>query len=237
VENQQPAGQRDARPDELRVGFVPGVTLTKWRRIWSERFRRAVLETTEIPCAVQRDALIAGDDRLDMCFVRLPIERDGLHVIPLYEEQPVVVMPKDHPLADFEELSLADIAGEPILADPESADAADRTAWAGGLWLTPQSVARTQSRKDLAIRPLTDAAPTTIGLAWRVGDENPLIEEFIGIVRGRTLNSSRTQNAREARRGEPDSAASAKAKRAQKGAAASAASAAAKLRRRAGKKR
>lgn len=204
MENQQPAGQRDARPTGLKVGFVPGVTLTKWRRIWAERFRRATLETLEIARAEQRDALLTGEDRLDMCFVRLPIERDGLHVIPLYEEQPMVVVPKDHPLADLAEVSLADLEGEPILPDPESADAADRTAWAGGLWLTPQSVARTQSRKDLAIRPLTDAEPTTIGLAWRVGDDNPLIEEFIGIVRGRTLNSSRTQNAREARRGDPE---------------------------------
>lgn len=208
MENQQPAGQRDARPDGLRVGFVPGVTLTKWRRIWAERFRRATLETLEVPGAEQRMVLLASQDRLDMCFVRLPIDRDGLHVIPLYEEQPVVVVPKDHPLAEFDEVSLDDLAGEPILPDPESPDAADRTAWAGGLWLTPQSVARTQSRKDLAILPLTDAETTTIGLAWRVGDDNPLIEEFIGIVRGRTVNSSRTQSARQARNpgGAPDKA-------------------------------
>ena len=234
MENQQPAGQRDARPDGLRIGFVPGVTLTKWRRIWAERFRRATLETLEVPRAEQRMVLLASQDRLDMCFVRLPIDRDGLHVIPLYEEQPVVVVPKDHPLAEFDEVSLHDLAGEPILPDPESADAADRTAWAGGLWLTPQSVARTQSRKDLAILPLTDAETTTIGLAWRVGDDNPLIEEFIGIVRGRTVNSSRTQSAREARHGdrEPD-----KAKKAQKRTSTPVAKAAPKPRRGIPKKR
>lgn len=234
MENQQPAGQRDARPDRLRIGFVPGVTLTKWRRIWAERFRRATLETLEVPRVEQRDALIDGDDRLDMCFVRLPIDRDGLHVIPLYEEQPVVVVPKDHPLAEFDEVSLDDLAGEPILPDPESTDAADRTAWAGGLWRTPQSVARTQSRKDLAILPLTDVETTTIGLAWRIGDDNPLIEEFIGIVRGRTVNSSRTQSAREARHGdrEPD-----KAKKAQKRTSTPVAKAAPKPRRGIPKKR
>ncbi len=234
MENQQPAGQRDARPDGLRIGFVPGVTLTKWRRIWAERFRRATLQTLEVPRAEQRNVLLASQDRLDMCFVRLPIDRDGLHVIPLYDEQPVVVVPKDHPLAEFDEVSLDDLAGEPILPDPESADAADRTAWAGGLWLTPQSVARTQSRKDLAILPLTDAETTTIGLAWRVGDDNPLIEEFIGIVRGRTVNSSRTQSAREARHGdrEPD-----KAKKAQKRTSTPVAKAAPKPRRGIPKKR
>ena len=234
MENQQPASQRIASPDGLHVGFVPGVTLTKWRRIWAERFRRTPLDTVEIARAEQRDALLAADRPLGMCFIRLPIERDGLHVIPLYEEQPVVVVPKDHPLADFEEVSLADLAGEPILPDPESPDAADRTAWAGGLWLCPQSVARTQSRKDLVARPLVDAEPTTIGLAWRVGDDNPLIEEFIGIVRGRTLNSSRTQSAREARTGD---AGSSTGKKPQKRPAAPAAKAVPRARRGAPKKR
>lgn len=169
-----------------------------------------------------------------MCFVRLPIDRDGLHVIPLYEEQPVVVVPKDHPLAEFDEVSLDDLAGEPIPPDPESADAGDRTVWAGGLWLTPQSVARTQSRKDLAILPLTDAETTTIGLAWRMGDDNPLIEEFIGIVRGRTVNSSRTQSAREARHGDREAD---QAKKAQKRTSTPVAKAAPKPRRGIPKKR
>lgn len=196
MKNQRPAGEREAG---LRVGFVPGVTLTKWRRIWADRFRRIPLETVEILQADQLDALIGTDPTCDLCFVRLPIEVTELHLIRLYEEQPVVVVPKDHPLAEFEELTLADLDGEQLLSDPDSADAADRTAWAGGLWLTPQSVARAQSRRDLVAIPLADGEPTTIGLAWRRDDDNRLIEEFVGIVRGRTANSSRTQQARAGR--------------------------------------
>ena len=43
---------------------------------------------------------------------------------------------------------------------------------------------------------VTDAEGTTIGLAWRINDPHPLIDEFIGVVRGRTVNSSRTQQDR-----------------------------------------
>ncbi len=62
--------------------------------------------------------------------------------------------------------------------------------------IVPLSVARTHSRRDLIHRPVTDAEPTTIALAWLVDNPNELIEEFIGIVRGRTANSSRTAASR-----------------------------------------
>jgi hypothetical protein len=62
--------------------------------------------------------------------------------------------------------------------------------------VVPLSVARTHSRRDLIHRPVTDAEPTKIALAWLVDNPNELIEEFIGIVRGRTANSSRTAASR-----------------------------------------
>ena len=60
----------------------------------------------------------------------------------------------------------------------------------------PPSIARSQSRLDFVYRLLTDAPHTTVGLAWLVDNPHELIEEFIGIVRGRTANSSRTAQAR-----------------------------------------
>ena len=73
--------ERRAVPS-LRVGFVPGVTLTKWRRIWSERFPRLALEIVEVTEAEQREAIT--QEQVDRCFVRLPVVDAGLHVIPLY---------------------------------------------------------------------------------------------------------------------------------------------------------
>ena len=53
------------------------------------------------------------------------------------------------------------------------------------------SVARLHQRKDTAYRPVSDLPPTKVGLAWRVDNEDPRVQTFIGIVRGRTERSSR----------------------------------------------
>ncbi|GAB3811762.1 LysR substrate-binding domain-containing protein [Tessaracoccus terricola] len=185
-----------AQPERtgLRIGFVPGVTLTKWRRIWEERFRRVPLQVTEVLEADQRRAL--GSGQVDMCFVRLPIDTAGLHTIALYEEQPVVWMAKEFLLAALDEVTAEDMAEFRIVEDysPESIDLA---VYSAAALRVPLSVARTQSRKDMVHRPVVDADPTTIALAWRVDNDNEWIDEFIGVVRGRTANSSRTAKERE----------------------------------------
>lgn len=175
------------------MGHVPGVTLTKWRTRWDERLA-ARLDVVEVTEADQRRVLV--DDAVDLCFVRLPIDREGLHVIPLYDEVTVAWVSKDHPVAAYDEVTLADLADETLLTDLDAV-AIDRVN-AGAVLLVPMSVARSASRRDLVHRPVTDAEPTSISLAWRTDNEHPLIDEFIGIVRGRTANSSRTQAERAA---------------------------------------
>ena len=53
------------------------------------------------------------------------------------------------------------------------------------------SVARLHARKDVTYRPVSDLPPTTVGLAWLVDNDDPRVQTFIGIVRGRSVNSSR----------------------------------------------
>ncbi len=180
--------EEPAERQVLRVGFVPGVTLRKWRTIWDERYRDVTLQVREVPQAEQRRVL--DDGEVDLCFVRLPLDTDDLQLIPLYQEVPVAWSSKDHPIAVVEELSLADLAGEVLLTEVTS-DAVQRAAFADAVLLVPLSVARTHSRRDMVHRPVTDADPTRIGLAWRVDNDHPWIEDFIGVVRGRTPNSSR----------------------------------------------
>ena len=175
------------------MGHVPGVTLTKWRTRWDERLA-ARLDVVEVTEADQRRVLV--DDAVDLCFVRLPIDREGLHAIPLYDEVTLAWVSKDHPVAAYGEVTLADLADETLLTDLDAV-AIDRVN-AGAVLLVPMSVARSASRRDLVHRPVTDAEPTSIALAWRTDNEHPLIDEFIGIVRGRTANSSRTQAERAA---------------------------------------
>lgn len=187
------------------VGFVPGVTVTKWRRIWAGRFPRTRLELVEVAQREQREAI--NDGRADMCFVRLPMVDEGLHVIPLYQEVPVVVVPKDHPISLFEAVTLAELADENVLDGDAigegSGDGFDLVAGGAGVLLVPHSIARSHSRRDLVYRPISDAPETQVSLAWRRDDSNELIEEFIGIVRGRTVNSSRSPRSVPADRAEP----------------------------------
>lgn len=186
-----PTAHRDQSPSRpvLRVGFVPGVTLRKWRSIWDERFRRVALEVVEVAETDQRRVLDAGE--VDLCFVRLPLDADGLHLITLYEEVPVAWSSKDHPIAAVESVRLDDLVGDVLLTEA-TPDAIQQAAFADAVLLVPMSVARTHSRRDMVHRPITDAPPTTVGLAWRVDNDHPWVEEFIGVVRGRTENSSRT---------------------------------------------
>ncbi|QIS21664.1 LysR family substrate-binding domain-containing protein [Nocardia terpenica] len=179
-------------PGALRVGYVPGVTVSKWAGIWGERFPESPLELVAVPQAEQEAALREG--RVDMCFVRLPIDREGLHAIPLWHELPVVVVPKDHPISLFDEVSQADLADE-RMQDATDIDAMATTvelvAAVGGAAIMPHSLARLHHRRDLTYRTVTDAPDTQISLAWPISDESPAIEEFIGVVRGRTAQSSR----------------------------------------------
>lgn len=180
-------------PTGLRIGHVRGVTLHKWQRVWEERFREPLL-VHEV--ADERQLTGLRDGSLDMCFVRLPIDREGLHAIPLYEEQMVVWVSKDdHVFAAVDEVTMADLAEEETVLTELDAIALDRVL-AGAVLVVPMSIARGASRRDLVHRPITDAEPSPVALAWRIDDDNPLIQEFVGVVRGRTANSSRTSQAR-----------------------------------------
>jgi DNA-binding transcriptional LysR family regulator len=174
----------------LRVGHVPGVTVTKWRRIWADRFPRLGLDVVAVDEADQHAALL--EETVDLCFVRLPLEDRALHLIPLWSEQPVVVAPKDHPVAVFDAVTLGDLADEDVVEGFAGDEALDLVAGGAGVVYLPQAVARAASRKDLVHRPVTDATPTQIGLAWLRENPHEMIEEFVGIVRGRTANSSRS---------------------------------------------
>ncbi|WP_225732044.1 MULTISPECIES: LysR family transcriptional regulator [unclassified Nocardia] len=179
----------------LRIGYVPGVTVAKWSRIWAERYPDIPLELIQLAAADQERALREG--RVDMCFVRLPIDRAGLSAIPLYHELPVAVVQKDHPISLFDEIALADLSDE-TRQDVETVDAAAGTleivAAVGGFAIVPHSIARLHHRRDLIYRTVTDLPGTEVALAWLTDRTTEQVEDFIGVVRGRSERSSRSKN-------------------------------------------
>ncbi|MGI5446674.1 LysR family substrate-binding domain-containing protein [Streptomyces sp. CA-243310] len=195
-------------PPSFRLAYVPGVTPTKWVRIWNERLPGIPLTLVAVAPAEAADALRAGE--ADAGFVRLPIDRTDLSAIPLYTETTVVVIPKDHLVATAEEVSTEDLAdeivlhplddtldwdalpGRPAIERPATTEDAVELVAAGiGVLVVPQSLARLYHRKDLTYRPLTGAPESRVALSWLEEETTDLVEEFIGIVRGRTVNSSR----------------------------------------------
>ncbi|HEX6485389.1 MAG TPA: LysR family substrate-binding domain-containing protein [Nocardioidaceae bacterium] len=213
----------DQHPARLRVAFVPGVTPDKWARIWTERMPRVRLDLSPVEEAQQTAVLYDGS--ADMSFVRLPVDQEGLHVIPLYSEVPVVVAPKEHFVEAADEVSIQDLADEHLLQHPDQVpewrdvatevrdgtrvevppitvkQAIETVAAGVGIVIVPMSVARLHHRKDVVHRPVTDVAESRIGLAWRRDLDDDRVETFIGIVRGRSANSSRgrTDPVRQAR--------------------------------------
>jgi DNA-binding transcriptional LysR family regulator len=173
----------------FHLGFVTGATPDKWAGTWRER-QREPIELVPVTEEVQEHGIRTG--ALDMALVRLPVDRDGLHLIPLYEELPVAVMNADSELTLLHEVTTADLEGEHQDWTGLTAREAVETVAAGtGVLVVPMSVARLHHRKDVTYRTVTDLPSTTVGLAWLVDNDDPRIQTFIGIVRGRTANSSR----------------------------------------------
>jgi hypothetical protein len=203
----------DATTGPLRVDFVIGVTPDKWARTWAERRPDSALLLTPVEAESAESRLRSGSSALSL--LRLPVDRAGLHVIPLYEEQPVVMVAREHAAAAFDELDITDLIDEVLLQpldtvpgwrDAASAEVRARAEALGrltpseavavaaagsGFVVVPLSVARALQRKDVVHRPVTGVDGSTVALAWRVDDEDPRIEDFVGVVRGRTARSSR----------------------------------------------
>jgi DNA-binding transcriptional LysR family regulator len=102
-----------AAPSSFRIAYVPGVTPTKWVRIWNERLPDVPLTLVALSAAEASDVLRGGG--ADAGFVRLPIDRTDLSVIPLYTETTVVVVPKDHVMAAVDEVAGEDLAEDIVL--------------------------------------------------------------------------------------------------------------------------
>ncbi len=195
-------------PSSFRLVYVPGVMPDKWVRIWNERHPGVPLALTQVSVGAVAERLLGGD--ADAGLVRQPVDRAVFSAIPLYTEQTVVMVPKDHLVTAVDEVSPEDLAddivlhplddvlhweslpGRPAFERPATtADAVELVAAGIGVLVVPLSLARLHHRKDLTHRPLKDAPESSVALAWPEDATTDQVEDFIGIVRGRTVNSTR----------------------------------------------
>ncbi|TGY84736.1 LysR family transcriptional regulator substrate-binding protein, partial [Cellulomonas shaoxiangyii] len=139
-----------------------------------------------------------------------PATRDGWAVVPLWEDRAVVVVPREHLLTVVEAVDLADLREEPLLvpaddvlgaeaavgADqvtevPDTATALDLVASGAGVVVLPHALAREHADKRFAVREVPELPGSPVVLVWHRDAEHPLVQELVGIVRGRTAGSSR----------------------------------------------
>lgn len=219
-----------AESRSFRLAYVPGVMPAKWVRAFSERRPGVVVDL--IACAAAEAADRVRGGRADAALARPAAGGDdGLAAIRLYDEVPVVVVPKDHLLTAVDEVTGADLADELLLRPhddvldwperpgqtaehrPETAaDAVELVASGVGLVVVPMSIARLHHRRDLTFRPIADAPAAPVALLWAEPADD-VIEEFIGVVRGRRPGSSRGKTEAAPKRSAKEKAAAKRAAR------------------------
>ncbi|KZX22567.1 LysR substrate-binding domain-containing protein [Rathayibacter tanaceti] len=209
-----PDGADASAGPALAIALVAGVTPTTWTRVWGHRRADLPLRITVVTEREQEEALLAG--RAQLAFVRGGLASPALSSIHLYDEQPVAVLWREHPLAGAEELAVADLAEEHLLQEPADVpewaavaseiadgsrrplprmagldDAVEQVAAGVGVLIVPQSVARVHGRKDISAVPVSGVARSSVRLAWVTAEKGDDVEDFIGVVRGRSANTTR----------------------------------------------
>lgn len=192
-----------AEPVRLVVGYEGNLLVTEAVRALRGTRPDADVRTRHLDPGGARAALL--EHRVDVAVARLPFPTDGLAVHPLSEEGRVLLVPRDHRLADHPSVRPADFADEPVarLADPDPAFAAfwrleprpdGGPAPAGPVVETPEdrlelvaageAVALASAtvegslRPDLVAVPVVGVAPVRVVLATRLGDRRELVAVF-----------------------------------------------------------
>ncbi|VVJ19036.1 Transcriptional regulator [Amycolatopsis camponoti] len=188
------------------VAFMPGITVTDAVGSFSSRHPDVTVELLRTTWADQTEVL--HDGRADVSVVRLPVDRRGLSVRPLFGEPRVAVLRADHRLAGKESVLVGDLADEHLLNDPDAVpewrdvavELRDGTAsrWqefrsveeklehvaAGrGIAVIPLSTSEYYTRPDVAHVPVEDLPPNEVCVAWVAARRSPLIFEFAELLR------------------------------------------------------
>lgn len=143
--------------------------------------------------------------------VILPVD----HVLTVLDEVPVEELAEEFLLQSasdipaYEEVSRAwrESAGRIVPEGLSDKEIIELVAAGVGLYIVPMSIARFYHRKDLTYRPVAGLDTYPVHLVWprapkgepRSEELEALLQDFIGIVRGRTATSDRGSETRQAR--------------------------------------
>ena len=96
---------------------------------------------------------------------------------------------------DPEQTAVEDVHTPKLGADLAAGErmALEVVASGAGLVILPNSVARMLARRDIVIREVEGIPGYDVGLAWLREADGPVIQEFIGVARGRRPGSGRSE--------------------------------------------
>ncbi|MEU8138065.1 LysR family transcriptional regulator [Streptodolium elevatio] len=152
------------------------------------------------------------EGRADAAFMWLPLGDVGLHHAVIRTDPRAAVLPAHHPLAGRTELTLAELADEPVLrpdvltcttaegfwlAEPRPGgtpaprgpvvpgvgDCLLGVARGRGIWLAPMPLGGLRPTGDLRWVPVSDAPPFDLAVVWTDRAPQPLITRLIAEVR------------------------------------------------------
>ncbi|GAA4587063.1 LysR substrate-binding domain-containing protein [Planotetraspora phitsanulokensis] len=191
--------------DTFTVGFMPGLTVTGPVRALGEAHPGLTVEVLRTSWNDQVSVL--HDGRVDVGYVRLPIDPTGLEVRPLFGERRMAVLHSDHRLAGETSVNIGDLADEHLLQHPDSVpewgrvarelrerretpvpeahsveEKLEHVAAGRGISILPESTATYYQRPDVACVPILDIPPSEVALAWVSARHDPLIGEFVELA-------------------------------------------------------
>ncbi|MFI8789595.1 LysR family transcriptional regulator [Streptomyces sp. NPDC055105] len=180
----------------LMVGFRAGIAVTPAARAFEDRHPDMVVDVQRIEGDDQAAMLLDG--RIDVGYVRLPIDEAGLRVTPLYTEPRVAVLPAGHRFAAKEEVTEADLAGETLVwhGDPSTQptkrplpnagypvrgvdETLEHVAAGRGISFLARSASVFYSHPDVVYVPIPDLAPEQVCLAVAASHTSPVVDDFV----------------------------------------------------------
>jgi DNA-binding transcriptional LysR family regulator len=190
---------------QLRVGFMPGITVTTEVRALRERRPDVDVVLVRTTWADQVESL--HDGSVDVGYVRMPIDRSGLVLRPLFSEPRLVAMSAEHRLAAKESLAIADLADEHLLQDPDTVpewrdvatelrsgrarpvpaftsveEKLEHVAAGDGITVIPRSAGAYYTRPDVVVVPVPELGPHHVCLAWPRRRPDGLVAEFVELA-------------------------------------------------------
>jgi DNA-binding transcriptional LysR family regulator len=184
---------------------MPGLIVTDAVRAMQGRHPQLTVNVLRTSCDDQTEVI--HDGRADVSYVRLPADQRGLLSQPLLTEPRVAVLPDDHRLAGKTAISIADLADEHLLQDPEAVpewrdiatelhtrhrrnapifrtveEKLEHVAAGHGIVLLPLSTAAFYTRPGVSYTHVSDIPPNQVCLVWDATRRSRLIQDFAAIA-------------------------------------------------------